>query len=103
MIATPKLGLLAPEDEDFYAIDYVRHNNEILDEMLGDESTDSTTVIADDNTSVTTTYADGSKVVVNMDDTSIIETYYDAEGNVTGKKGTYIDGNTIEEKELSIT
>ncbi|MBO5030733.1 MAG: hypothetical protein J6C19_14485 [Lachnospiraceae bacterium] len=36
MYVTPKIGLKAPEEEDYYGIDYVRYNNDILETILGE-------------------------------------------------------------------
>lgn len=37
MYVTPKIGLKAPEEDDYYGIDYVRYNNDILETILGED------------------------------------------------------------------
>lgn len=62
----------------------------------------SVSVIDDATGTVTTTYADGTRVVSTVNDSSIIETVYDADGNMVSKMGTYITDDKIEVKELEI-
>lgn len=62
----------------------------------------SVSVIDDATGTVTTTYADGTRVVITVNDASIIEAVYDAGGNIVSKTGTYITDNRIEVKELEI-
>lgn len=63
---------------------------------------DSVSVIDDDNKSITTTYSDGTKAVIVMDDTSMIETVYDAEGGKVSRAGVYMDENRIEIRGLGL-
>lgn len=62
----------------------------------------SVSVISEDGNTITTTYSDGTKMVAIMDDTSIIQEEYDAEGVLISKTGTYITDTAIETKELGI-
>ena len=62
--------------------------------------TDSISVIDDAGRTITTTYADGTKTVAVMDDTSIIENTYDADGILISRTGIFMNENQIEVKEL---
>ncbi len=73
---------------------------EQIDNM--DTHTDSVSVIDDAGKTITTTYADGTKVVIAMDDTSMIETVYDAEGRKVSRTGIYMDENRIEIRGLGL-
>lgn len=66
------------------------------------DTQDSVTVIDDDDKSITTTYADGTRAVIAMDDTSMIETVYDAEGGKVSRTGVYTDANRIEIRGLGL-
>lgn len=71
---------------------------EQIDNM--DTHTDSVSVIDDAGKTITTTYADGTRVVAVMDDTSIIENVYDADGSLISRTGVFMDEDQIEVKEL---
>lgn len=62
--------------------------------------TDSISVIDDAGKTITTTYADGTRTVAVMDDTSIIENTYDAGGSLISRTGAFMSGDQIEVKEL---
>ncbi len=66
------------------------------------DSQDSISVIDDDNKSIITTYSDGTSAVIVMDDTSMIETVYDAEGGKVSRTGVYMDENRIEIRGLGL-
>ncbi len=66
------------------------------------DTQDSISVIDDTNKLITTTYADGTKAVIAMDDTSMIETVYDAEGGKVSRTGIYMDENRIEIRGLGL-
>lgn len=73
---------------------------EQIDSILGTQ--DSVSVIDDDDKSITTTYADGTRAVIVMDDTSMIETVYDAEDVKVSRTGVYMDKNRIEIRGLGL-
>ncbi|MDE5698178.1 MAG: hypothetical protein K2I96_12340 [Lachnospiraceae bacterium] len=62
--------------------------------------TDSVSVIDDAGRMITTTYADGTKTVAVMDDTSILENTYDTGGNLISRTGVFMNEDQIEVKEL---
>lgn len=66
------------------------------------DSQDSISVIDDTKKLITTTYADGTSTVIVMDDTSMIETVYDAEGGKVSRTGIYMDENRIEIRGLGL-
>lgn len=51
---------------------------------------------------ITTTYADGTSTIIVMDDTSMIETEYDAEGGKVSRTGIYMEENRIEIRGLGL-
>lgn len=51
---------------------------------------------------ITTTYADGTSTIIVMDDTSMIETEYDAEGGKVSRTGIYMGENRIEIRGLGL-
>lgn len=51
---------------------------------------------------ITTTYADGTSTIIVMDDTSMIETEYDAEGGEVSRTGIYMEENRIEIRGLGL-
>ena len=61
---------------------------------------DSISVIDDTGRTITTKYADGTRTVAVMDDTSIIENTYDADGILISRTGIFMNENQIEVKEL---
>lgn len=63
---------------------------------------DNVSVIDDDGKSIITTYADGTRAVIVMDDTSMIETVYDAEGVKASRTGVYMNENRIEIRGLGL-
>lgn len=71
---------------------------EQIDRM--DAHTDSISVIDDAGKTITTTYADGTRTVAVMDDTSIVERAYDADGSLISRTGVFMNENQIEIKEL---
>lgn len=66
------------------------------------DTQDSVSVIDDDDKSITTTYADGTSTIIVMDDTSMIETEYDAEGGKVSRTGIYMEENRIEIRGLGL-
>ena len=83
-------------------------SNGSLQEQINDmqnglnTQSDSVSIIDDNNKSITTTYADGTSTVIVMDDTSMIETAYDAEGGKVSRTGIYMDENRIEIRGLGL-
>lgn len=73
---------------------------EQIDSMF--DTQDSVSVIDDDGKSITTTYADGTRDCIVMDDTSMIETVYDAKGVKVSRTGVYINENRIEIRGLGL-
>lgn len=66
------------------------------------DTQDSISVIDDTKKLITTTYADGTSTIIVMDDTSIIETEYDAEGGKVSRTGIYMEENRIEIRGLGL-
>lgn len=102
MKKTERFGLCVPEQDDIYDVSGFAENMEIIDANLGgNEWRGSNTTISEDGKTITTVYEDGSKSISVFDETSITQYNYNANGEIESKIGTYISGNTIEEKELS--
>lgn len=106
MRTTERFGLQIPSKDDFYGIDHIAYNMEIIDANLNvDNSQSSTTDISDDGNLITTTFADGSKIVTEISDdaTTILEKTYDKDNVLVKKWQTVIDESTIRESEVSIS
>lgn len=104
MLYTEKHGLMMPEQDDTYNIDYVTHNMSIIDQKLGEQWQSSKTEFSDDESSVKTTYADGTYLITTISDTedTITIEHFEADGTLTQKRITTIDGNTITEREVAV-
>lgn len=104
MTNTENFGLQIPDEDDVYGIEYLKHNLPIIDKNLAAKKQNSTTVIVEDSNSIRTDYADGTYLitVISSDGNTITSELYDAENNLLEKRMTTIDGNTIEEKEVSV-
>lgn len=104
MTSTPNFGLQIPEEDDIYSIKYMQHNLPIIDENLQEKRLDSTTVIADDGSSIRTDLADGTYTVtsISADGNTITTSVYSEDSTLLEKRIVTINGNTIEEKEVAI-
>lgn len=104
MISTPNFGLQIPEEDDIYSIEYMQHNLPIIDKNLQEKRLDSTTVIADDGSSIRTDLADGTYTVasISADGNTITTSVYSEDSTLLEKRIVTINGNTIEEKEVAI-
>ena len=102
MLYTEKHGLMMPEQDDYYDIDYVKHNMEIIDKKLGEQWQDNTTEMSEDGQNITTTYKDGSHAVTTVTDSMITTETFDNNGVLTKKRIVTINGNRIEEREVAV-
>lgn len=102
MLYTEKHGLMMPEQDDYYDIDYVKHNMGIIDKKLGEQWQDNTTEMSEDGQNITTTYKDGSHAVTTVTDSMITTETFDNNGVLTKKRIVTIDGNRIEEREVAV-
>lgn len=102
MLYTEKHGLMMPEQDDYYDIDYVKHNMGIIDKKLGEQWQDNTTEMSEDGQNITTTYKDGTHAVTTVTDSMITTETFDSNGVLTKKRIVTIDGNRIEEREVAV-
>lgn len=102
MLYTEKHGLMMPEQDDYYDIDYVKHNMGIIDKKLGEQWQQNITEMSEDGQTITTTYEDGSYTVTTATDSMITTETFDSNGVLTKKRIVTIDGNRIEEREVAV-
>lgn len=104
MLYTEKHELMIPEQDDTYNIDYVKHNMSIIDQKLGEQWQSSVTEFSEDESSVRTTYADGTYIITTISDTedTITIEHFDENGTLTQKRITTIEGDTITEREVAV-
>ncbi len=75
---------------------------EQIDNMQNAVNVQNDSISAIEDKVITTTYADGTSTIIVMDDTSMIETEYDAEGGKVSRTGIYMEENRIEIRGLGL-